>query len=126
MTLSGLIQKQILPESFLLVTTRSTGLDKLNGVVKNPVRCAEILGFSKEGVEEYFQRFFKKEQHSQQAYDSVRKNETLFTACFIPVICWIICTVYREQFYEGTEMIQSLETTTSIFVEFVATLLKHH
>ncbi|XP_029561659.1 NACHT, LRR and PYD domains-containing protein 3 [Salmo trutta] len=125
-TLSGLIRKQILPESFLLVTTRSTALDKLNGVVKNPVRCAEIVGFSKEGVEEYFQRFFKKEQHSQQAYDSVRKNETLFTACFIPVICWIICTVYREQFYEGTEMIQSLETTTSIFVEFVATLLKHH
>lgn len=125
-TLSGLIRKQILHESFLLVATRSTALDKLNRVVKNPVRCAEILGFSKEGVEEYFQRFFKKEQHSQQAYDSVRKNETLFTACFIPVICWIICTVYREQFYEGTEMIQSLETTTSIFVEFVATLLKHH
>uniref|UniRef100_A0A4W5R809 NACHT, LRR and PYD domains-containing protein 3-like n=1 Tax=Hucho hucho TaxID=62062 RepID=A0A4W5R809_9TELE len=125
-TLSGLIRKQILHESFLLVTTRSTALDKLKEVVKNPVRYAEIVGFSQEGVEEYFQRFFKKEQHSQQAYDSVRKNETLFTACFIPVICWIICTVYREQFDEGTEMIQSLETTTSIFVEFVATLLKHH
>ncbi|XP_038859200.1 NACHT, LRR and PYD domains-containing protein 1 homolog, partial [Salvelinus namaycush] len=125
-TLSGLIRKQILHESFLLVTTRSTALDKLKEVVKNPVRYAEILGFSKEGVEEYFNRFFMKEQHSQQAYDSVRKNETLFTACFIPVICWIICTVYREQFDEGTEMIQSLETTTSIFVEFVATLLKHH
>ncbi|CDQ81844.1 unnamed protein product [Oncorhynchus mykiss] len=125
-TLSGLIRKQILHESFLLVTTRSTALDKLKEVVKQPVRYAEILGFSKEGVEEYFNRFFKKKQHSQQAYDSVRKNETLFTACFIPVICWIICTVYREQFDEGTEMIQSLETTTSIFVEFVATLLKHH
>ncbi|XP_064869787.1 NACHT, LRR and PYD domains-containing protein 1 homolog [Oncorhynchus nerka] len=125
-TLSGLIRKQILPESFLLVTTRSTALDKLKEVVKHPVRYAEILGFSKEGVEEYFNRFFKKKQHSHQAYDSVRENETLFTACFIPVICWIICTVYREQFDEGTEMIQSLETTTSIFVEFVATLLKHH
>ncbi|XP_070988472.1 NACHT, LRR and PYD domains-containing protein 1 homolog isoform X3 [Oncorhynchus clarkii lewisi] len=125
-TLSGLIRKQILHESFLLVTTRSTALDKLKEVVKQPVRYAEILGFSKEGVEEYFNRFFKKKQHSQQAFDSVRKNETLFTACFIPVICWIICTVYREQFDEGTEMIQSLETTTSIFVEFVATLLKHH
>ncbi|XP_042184999.1 NACHT, LRR and PYD domains-containing protein 1 homolog isoform X2 [Oncorhynchus tshawytscha] len=125
-TLSGLIRKQILHESFLLVTTRSTALDKLKEVVKHPVRYAEILGFSKEGVEEYFNRFFKKKQHSQQAYDAVRKNETLFTACFIPVICWIICTVYREQFDEGTEMIQSLETTTSIFVEFVATLLKHH
>uniref|UniRef100_A0A8C7S279 NACHT, LRR and PYD domains-containing protein 3-like n=1 Tax=Oncorhynchus mykiss TaxID=8022 RepID=A0A8C7S279_ONCMY len=124
-TLSGLIRKQILHESFLLVTTRSTALDKLKEVVKHPVRYAEILGFSKEGVEEYFNRFFKKKQHSQQAFDSVRKNETLFTACFIPVICWIICTVYREQFDEGTEMIQSLETTTSIFVEFVATLLKH-
>uniref|UniRef100_A0A4W5QIS7 NACHT domain-containing protein n=1 Tax=Hucho hucho TaxID=62062 RepID=A0A4W5QIS7_9TELE len=114
-TLSGLIRKQILHESFLLVTTSSTALDKLKEVVKPPVRYAEIVGFSKEGVEEYFQRFFKKE-----------KNETLFTACFIPVICWIICTVYREQFDEGKEMIQSLETTTSIFVYFVGTLLRHH
>nr|XP_029501891.1 NACHT, LRR and PYD domains-containing protein 3-like [Oncorhynchus nerka] len=125
-TLSGLIWKQILPESFLLVTTRSTALDKLIGVVKHPVRYAEILGFSEEGVKVYFEKFFKQKKHSHQAYDFVRENETLFTACFIPVICWIICTVYREQFDEGTEMIQSLETTTSIFVEFVATLLKHH
>ncbi|KAM9458997.1 NACHT, LRR and PYD domains-containing protein 12-like isoform 1-T5 [Salvelinus alpinus] len=124
-TLSGLIRKQILHKSFLLVTTRSTALEKLK-VVKHPVRYAEILGFSEEGVKVYFEKFFKRKQHSHQAYDSVRKNETLFTACFIPVICWIICTVYREQFDEGTEMIQSLETTTSIFVEFVATLLKHH
>ncbi|XP_031666577.1 NACHT, LRR and PYD domains-containing protein 3 isoform X2 [Oncorhynchus kisutch] len=122
-TLSGLIRKQILHESFLLVTTRSTALVE---VVKHPVRYAEILGFSEEGVKVYFEKFFKQKQHSQQAYNSVRENETLFTACFIPVICWIICTVYREQFDEGTEMIQSLETTTSIFVEFVATLLKHH
>ncbi|XP_055721947.1 NACHT, LRR and PYD domains-containing protein 1 homolog [Salvelinus fontinalis] len=124
-TLSGLIRRQILPESFMLVTTRSTALEKLK-VVKHPVRYAEILGFSEEGVKVYFEKFFKQKQHSHQAYDSVRKNETLFTACFIPVICWIICTVYREQFDEGTEMIQSLETTTSIFVEFVDTLLKHH
>ncbi|KAM9459002.1 uncharacterized protein ACWYII_010806 isoform 1-T3 [Salvelinus alpinus] len=125
-TLSGLIRKQILHESFLLVTTRSTALDKLKEVVKHPVRYAEILGFSEEGVKVYFEKFFKRKQHSHQAYDSVRKNETLFTTCFIPVICWIICTVYREQFDEGSEMIQSLETTTSIFVEFVDTLLKHH
>uniref|UniRef100_A0A8C7S261 NACHT, LRR and PYD domains-containing protein 3-like n=2 Tax=Oncorhynchus mykiss TaxID=8022 RepID=A0A8C7S261_ONCMY len=125
-TLSGLIRQQILTKFFLLVTTRSTALDKLIGVVKHPVRYAEILGFSEEGVKVYFEKFFKQKQHSHQAYDSVRENETLFTACFIPVICWIICTVYREQFDEGTEMIQSLETTTSIFVEFVATLLKHH
>ncbi|XP_064799977.1 uncharacterized protein LOC135518934 [Oncorhynchus masou masou] len=125
-TLSGLILKHILPESFLLVTTRSTALVKLIGVLKHPVRYAEILGFSEKGVKVYFEKFFKQKQHSHQAYDFVRENETLFTACFIPVICWIICTVYREQFDEGTEMIQSLETTTSIFVEFVDTLLKHH
>ncbi|CAB1326710.1 unnamed protein product, partial [Coregonus sp. 'balchen'] len=121
-TLSGLIRKQILPR----VLPACHHQVHSAGQTEWSVRYAEIVGFSKEGVEEYFQRFFKNEQHSQQAYDTVRKNETLFTACFIPVICWIICTVYREQFEEGTEMIQSLETTTSIFVEFVATLLKHH
>ncbi|KAI4873583.1 hypothetical protein NFI96_025326, partial [Prochilodus magdalenae] len=45
------------------------------------------------GVEEYFLRkFFKDEKEAslqEGALECVKTNQNLFTACFIPVICWI-------------------------------------
>lgn len=122
-TLCALLSGHILPASFLLVTTRSTATDRLSKLLNRPHRFTEILGFSEQGVKEYFQRFFKDGQLSyEQVYDSVKANETLFTACFIPVICWIVCTVFKEV----EDVTRVLGTTTSIFVDFVSTLLKHH
>ncbi|XP_041928566.1 NACHT, LRR and PYD domains-containing protein 1 homolog isoform X2 [Alosa sapidissima] len=125
-TLSALLRGHILSKSSLLVTSRSTASDRLNTLLKQPQRFTEILGFSEEGVQEYFQRFFKDEKLHSWAYDSIRSNESLFAACFIPIICWIVCTVLREHFEEGREDQMELTTTTSIFVHFVSTLLEHH
>ncbi|XP_030629294.1 NACHT, LRR and PYD domains-containing protein 3-like [Chanos chanos] len=127
-TLKALLSGRLLSESFLLVTTRSTATDTLSKLLKKqPQRFTEIMGFSERGVKEYFQRFFKDDQLLQtQAYEHVKANETLFTACFIPVICWIICTVFRERYKDGIELTNGLDTTTSIYVDFVSTLLEHH
>ncbi|XP_050957917.1 NACHT, LRR and PYD domains-containing protein 1 homolog [Labeo rohita] len=122
----ALLKGQILPESFLLVTTRSTATDTLGKLLKGPHRFSEIMGFSEKGVEEYFQKFFQDEELFGKAYECVRANETLITACSIPVICWIICTVMRERFSDGADVTSGLETTTSIYVDFVSTLLEHH
>ena len=124
-TLSALLKGLVLPKCFLLVTTRSTASDKLSKLLSDSQRFTDILGFTEEGVKEYFQRFFKEELLAKKAFDCVRTNETLYTACFIPVICWITCTVFREQ-EEGMDITKELETTTSIFVHFVSILLKHH
>ncbi|XP_030629224.1 uncharacterized protein LOC115811245 [Chanos chanos] len=126
-TLKALLSGHLLPECFLLVTTRSTATDTLGKLLKKPQRFTEIMGFSERGVEEYFQRFFKDDQLLQtQAYELVKANETLFTACFIPVICWIICTVFRERYKDGKNTVHDLDTATSIYVDFVSTLLDHH
>ncbi|XP_073694054.1 NACHT, LRR and PYD domains-containing protein 1 homolog [Garra rufa] len=122
----ALLKGQILPESFLLVTTRSTATDTLGKLLKGPHRFSEIMGFSEKGVEEYFQKFFQDEELFRKAYECVRANETLITACSIPVICWIVCTVMRERFSESADVTSGLETTTSIYVDFVSTLLEHH
>ncbi|XP_031419950.1 NACHT, LRR and PYD domains-containing protein 1 homolog [Clupea harengus] len=121
-TLNALLKGLVLPKCFLLVTTRSTASDKLSDLLSDSQRFTDILGFTEEGVKEYFQRFFKEEE----AFNCVRTNETLYTACFIPVICWITCTVFREQEKGGMDIIKDLETTTSIFMHFVSILLKHH
>ncbi|XP_030629289.1 NACHT, LRR and PYD domains-containing protein 3-like [Chanos chanos] len=126
-TLKALLSGRLQYKSSLLVTTRSTATDRLNELLKKqPQRFTEIMGFSERGVEEYFQRFFKDDQLLQtQAYELVKTNETLFTACSIPVICWIICTVFRERCKDGFDASSGLDTTTSIYVDFVSTLLEH-
>ncbi|XP_030629286.1 NACHT, LRR and PYD domains-containing protein 3-like [Chanos chanos] len=127
-TLKAVLSGCLLPKSFLLVTTRSTATDTLNKLLKKqPQRFTDIMGFSERGVKEYFQRFFKDDQLLQtQAYELVKANETLFTACFIPVICWIICTVFREKYEVYKNSINYLDTSASIYVDFVSTLLEHH
>ncbi|XP_048022312.1 NACHT, LRR and PYD domains-containing protein 1 homolog [Megalobrama amblycephala] len=125
-TLNALLRGHILPESFLLVTTRSTATDTLSKLLKGPQRFTEIMGFSEKGVEEYFHKFFKNNELFRKAYERVRANETLITACSIPVICWIICTVMRERLSDGVDVTSGLETTTSIYIDFMSTLLEHH
>ncbi|XP_073727739.1 NACHT, LRR and PYD domains-containing protein 1 homolog [Misgurnus anguillicaudatus] len=126
LTLCALLRGHLQANSFLLVTSRSTATDTLSKLLKNPQRFTEIMGFSERGVEEYFQKFFQDEELFRNAYTFVKSNETLFTACSIPVICWIICTVIRERFNDGADITSGLETTTSIYVDFVLTLLEHH
>ncbi|KAK7159648.1 hypothetical protein R3I94_005860 [Phoxinus phoxinus] len=124
--LCDLLRGRILPESFLLVTSRSTATDTLSKLLKGPQRFSEIMGFSEKGVEEYFQKFFQNEELFRKAYTFVKTNETLITACSIPVVCWIICTTIKERFKSVADVASGLETTTSIYTDFVSTLLEHH
>ncbi|XP_051719102.1 NACHT, LRR and PYD domains-containing protein 1 homolog isoform X40 [Ctenopharyngodon idella] len=117
--LCGLIRGYLIPKSKLLVTTRTK--NTVNKLLKGQQRFTEIMfteimGFSASQVEGYFQNFFRKD------YDCVKANETLFTACSIPVICLIISEMFRV----GANVTSGLETTTSIYVDFVSTLLEHH
>ncbi|XP_039514541.1 NACHT, LRR and PYD domains-containing protein 1 homolog [Pimephales promelas] len=124
-TLCALLRRRILLKSFLLVSSRSTATDTLSKLLNGHQRFSEIVGFSEKGVEEYFQKFFQNEERFRKAYTYVKANETLITACSIPVVCWIICTTIQERFKDGADKTSGLETT-SIYVDFVCTLLKHH
>uniref|UniRef100_A0A673K9N9 NOD-like receptor family B, member 5 n=1 Tax=Sinocyclocheilus rhinocerous TaxID=307959 RepID=A0A673K9N9_9TELE len=112
--LCSLLRRYLIPETKLLVTTRTK--NTVNKLLKGQPCFFEIMGFSEKKVETYFQTFFSKE------YDCVRANETLLTACSIPVICWIVSEMFRV----GADVTSKLQTTTSIYVDFVSTLLEHH
>ncbi len=121
----SLLKGRMMRESFLLITTRSSAVDKLENILKKPQCFVEIMGFSEKGVSEYFRKFFEDEEFSSQVFEQVKIHEMLYTACFIPVICWIICTIFKRKGKDGV-VTSELTTTTSIFVDFVFTLLKHH
>uniref|UniRef100_A0A9J8BZT3 NACHT domain-containing protein n=1 Tax=Cyprinus carpio carpio TaxID=630221 RepID=A0A9J8BZT3_CYPCA len=116
----------LLPESFMLVTTISLAADAEINLLKGPQRFTEIVGFSERGVQEYFQKFFWDEQLFRKTYERVKINESLLTACSVPLLCWMVCFCLKKHFTDDDHVMRELKTTTSIYVYFVSTLLEHH
>jgi len=124
--LRNLLKGVLLPESFVLVSTRSVADDAVMNLVKGPQRLTEIVGFSERGVQEYFHKFFQDEQLSMQIYKCLKTNESLLTTCSLPLMCWMVCFCLKKHFTDYERVLTKLETTTSIYVHFVSTLLEHH
>ncbi|XP_043074268.1 NACHT, LRR and PYD domains-containing protein 1 homolog isoform X2 [Puntigrus tetrazona] len=92
--LCGLIRGFLIPDSKLLVTTRTK--NTVNKLLKGQPCLTEIMGFSERGVEISLQEIFSPE------YDCMRANKA------------------------GLDVTKEPKTTTSIYGDFVSTLLKHH
>ncbi|XP_075398256.1 NACHT, LRR and PYD domains-containing protein 3 [Tenrec ecaudatus] len=122
--LSSLIRKRLLPEASLLITTRPVALEKLQHLLDRP-RHVEILGFSEARRKEYFFKYFSEAQQAKEAFRLIQENEILFTMCFIPLVCWIVCTGLKQQMESGKSLAQTSKTTTAVYVFFLSSLLQH-
>lgn len=119
----SMLNRQV--DYYVLITTRSLTSHRLDKMIKKhettKTRCTEILGFSENGVKEYFETFFKNDHvMSENAFKYIKDNEMLFSSCCIPVICWLVCTVLKNKSEDV-----NMTTTTSIFVHVVSNLLEH-
>ncbi|XP_063520786.1 NACHT, LRR and PYD domains-containing protein 3 isoform X4 [Pongo pygmaeus] len=121
--LSSLIRKKLLPEASLLITTRPVALEKLQHLLDHP-RHVEILGFSEAKRKEYFFKYFSDEAQAKAAFSLIQENEVLFTMCFIPLVCWIVCTGLKQQMESGKSLAQTSKTTTAVYVFFLSSLLQ--
>ncbi|XP_030049800.1 NACHT, LRR and PYD domains-containing protein 3 isoform X2 [Microcaecilia unicolor] len=119
-----ILKRQLVPGSCLLITTRPTALDRLESYIQADCYL-EVLGFLEEERQAFFYSYFRDDQQALEAYQAIKGNNTISTMCFVPLVCWIVCTVLKQQMKKDRRL-DDLHTTTQIFLYFIQILLRYH
>ncbi|XP_075139383.1 NACHT, LRR and PYD domains-containing protein 3-like [Leptodactylus fuscus] len=123
----SLLRKSLLTGCSVLMTSRPTRLASIDCRVFQ--RIVEITGFLPEERQIYFENFFSNPEVSEKAFTYVKQNATLYTFCYLPSYCWIICTVLSRSFQTASSDQQVTllpRTVTQLFAIFVANILSNH
>ncbi|XP_068741537.1 NACHT, LRR and PYD domains-containing protein 12-like [Montipora capricornis] len=101
MPVSALFNKlargQLLRGLNIITTTRPTAVSCIADV--NFDRTVEILGFTSEKVEEYVEKFTQGVHDAKdKIWGHIKSNMNLFSLCYIPVTCFLICSCLLEIF----------------------------
>ncbi|PIO13025.1 hypothetical protein AB205_0001050, partial [Aquarana catesbeiana] len=123
--LQSLLRRQVLPQSSLIITTRSLAMEKLNTFIDDS-RNVEIQGFTRDDQEEYVHKFFGNKEDADKVLSIIKDNDVVYTMCAIPITCWIVCTVMKQEIRRKDLDIIQCNTMTSIYLLFLEVLLTHH
>ncbi|XP_040189415.1 NACHT, LRR and PYD domains-containing protein 3-like isoform X2 [Rana temporaria] len=125
----GLAKQFLLKGCSLLMTSQP---DRLAGKDINIFkRALEVIGFLPKESQLYIERFFMNKEISEKVLGFLRENGVLYTFCYNPSYCWIICTVlskfFKGQSTNDDQMMPSLpKTLTQLFAAFIADVLSKH
>ena len=79
----------------IITTTRPTAVPCIADV--NFDRTVEILGFTSEKVEDYVEKFTQGVRDAKdKIWGHIKSNMNLFSLCYIPVNCFLICSCLLE------------------------------
>ncbi|MGH0117985.1 UNVERIFIED_CONTAM: hypothetical protein FKN15_042760 [Acipenser sinensis] len=121
---TSLITQTLLKGCSVLITSRPTALEPLN--TKRVDQYAEILGFFPEQRKRYFMKFFDSPLGTK-AFEYVEQNDIIYTMCYNPSYCWIICCALRSHFTaEEWKQRHAPKTITELFVIFITNILTNH
>ncbi|XP_069806993.1 NACHT, LRR and PYD domains-containing protein 3-like [Dendropsophus ebraccatus] len=123
----SLVGKSLLNGCSVLMTSRPTRLTSIDCNIFQ--RTVEITGFLQEERRTYFENFFLDLHLAEKAFTYVKQNDTLYTFCYLPSYCWIICTVLSRSFQttRGDQPASLLpKTVTQLFAIFIANILANH
>lgn len=114
----SLLKKVLLPESYLMITVRDTGIEKLKSMLTSP-RYLFVGGISVEKRIQLFLRHTKNEHQKTQILHSVVANHPLFDKCQVPVVGSIICEALNLQEASGKSLPPTCQTLTGLYATFV-------
>ncbi|XP_039615966.1 NACHT, LRR and PYD domains-containing protein 3-like isoform X2 [Polypterus senegalus] len=123
--LSSLISQTLLNGCSVLITSRSMALEALD--MQRVDRYVKVVGFVPEQKIIYFKKFFGDTDLGAKAFQYVEENAILYTMCFNPSYCWIICRVLKNYFMTPEEERgPAPRTLTEVYVMFFHIILTNH
>ena len=126
-----LVKGELLPGITVLTTSRPTG----ENIYKNLEfdREIEILGFQKEQIKDYVDKFCCHDiQKSSEMWNVIKQSPELLTLCYIPVNSYIVCLTLKESIRidkkERTDEDQNdvPKTITQLYKRAIKILLFRH
>ena len=121
-----LIFGDLLKGATVLVTTRPTADDFYSKLEFD--RNVEIIGFTREKIEEYVEQFcenYKRNDLATQIWSHIQSSSELSNLCYIPVNCFIVCVTLSECLM--SESRRTLPTTlTGLYQTAINHFEKYH
>ncbi|GAB1296385.1 NACHT, LRR and PYD domains-containing protein 1a [Apodemus speciosus] len=117
--LGSLLGKSILPEASFLLTARNTVLHKLIPYLGQPCQV-EVLGFTEGERENYFYKYFAKQNVEIKDLMMLDSNPVLLTLCEVPWVCWLVCTCLKKQMEQSGEFSLTSQTTTALCMKYLS------
>ncbi|XP_063167885.1 NACHT, LRR and PYD domains-containing protein 12-like isoform X2 [Candoia aspera] len=119
----GLLYGTLLPESTILVTSRSS-ITLPSDLFNHHVF---ILGLQEAQVKDYFSKFFQSPEHGMEVMSYISTHHGLVNFTFIPLYCFILCTVLGQYFPDGgVNQASPPSSITEIYLLYVCTILQLH
>ena len=92
---------KLLDGASILTTTRPKAVEYVAHV--NFKRTVEILGFTSTNVEDYVEKFSQDFTGAKEnIWEHIKSNANLFSLCYIPVNCFLICHCLLQIFLSGS------------------------
>ena len=120
---SKLVSGKLLRGCTGITTTRPTAVECVRNLKFK--RTVEILGFTSEQIEDYVEKFTEGDHVAKETiWQHISRNINLFSLCYIPVNCFIICHcllhLIRISIFDGalqlpTKMTEIYSMTVKIF-----------
>ncbi|XP_051781792.1 uncharacterized protein LOC114641960 isoform X2 [Erpetoichthys calabaricus] len=122
---TSLISRTLLKGCSVLITSRPTALEAMD--MERVDRFVEILGFLPEQRLTYFKKFFTDTAFGIKAFQYVEEIGILYSMCFNPSYCWMICSVLKSHFMTSKkEQGAASRTVTDIFMMFLHNILTNY
>ncbi len=123
-----LISGRLLFGATVLVTSRPTANEFYSRFRID--RTVEIIGFTSDKIEEYVSKFCENHDRSDlkpKVWNHIKSSSDLSNPCYIPVNCFIVCTILFQCLSDPRKDTGALPTTlTELYQAAITHFDKHH
>uniref|UniRef100_H3ABX3 NACHT domain-containing protein n=1 Tax=Latimeria chalumnae TaxID=7897 RepID=H3ABX3_LATCH len=122
----NLLNQNLLPKATIFLTTRPT----VSSVPKKLIDKNLVLaGFTSSGTKEYCLNYYKDIRIAGIVYNYISGYDSLSALSFIPLYCYIICTLVEKIVTKGKDQLPSYRpplTVTEVYHQYLINALQHH